>query len=149
LHYIYAELRLASTFLQSRKAAVAREITRVNPTILRVHPISEGITTKICSLFMTVESPWLIEGSMRLVSDDYMDPLLEIWVDYSRSPVAIRLAGVLDGTTRSAFLSVMDDVIFEGTNTLVIDAGAVEIGDASGAQALALVIGGHGTRVGR
>jgi len=86
---------------------------------------------------------------MRLVSDDYMDPLLEIWVDYRRSPVAIRLAGVLDGTTRSAFLSVMDDVIFEGTNTLVIDAGAVEIGDASGAQALALVIGGHGTRVGR
>jgi hypothetical protein len=75
---------------------------------------------------------------MRLVSDDYMEPLLEIWVDYSRTPVAIRLAGVLDGTTRSAFLSAMDDVIFEGTDTLVIDAGAVEIGDASGAQALAL-----------
>lgn len=87
---------------------------------------------------MTDESPWLIEGSMRFVSDDDMDPPLEIWVDYSRSPVAIRLTGVLDRTTRSAFLSVMDDLIFEGIDTFVIDAGAVEIGDASGAEALAL-----------
>ncbi len=66
-----------------------------------------------------------------------MDPLLEIWVDYDKSPVAIRLAGVLDRTTKSALLSVIDDLIFEGINTFVIDAGAVEIGDASGAEALA------------
>jgi hypothetical protein len=89
------------------------------------------------SLFMTTESPWLAEGSMRFVSDDYM-AVLEIWIDYDRSPVAIRLAGVLDRTTRSALLSVIDDLIFEGVNTFVIDAGAVEIGDASGADALTL-----------
>ena len=76
--------------------------------------------------------------SLRFVSDDYMDPLLEIWVDDSRSPVSIRLTGVLDRTTRSAFLSVLDDVILEGIDTLVIDSGALEIGDALGAEALAL-----------
>ena len=75
---------------------------------------------------------------MRFVSDDYLDPSLEIWVDYSRSPVVIRLAGVLDRTTRSALLSVMDDLIFEGIDSFVIDAGAVDIGDASGAEVLAL-----------
>jgi hypothetical protein len=46
VHYIYAELRLAATFLQSRNATVVRRVTRVNPTMLRVHPISEGIPRK-------------------------------------------------------------------------------------------------------
>ncbi len=79
-----------------------------------------------------------IEKSVRFVSDDKMDPTLEVWIDYSRSPVAVRLDGVLDGTTRSAFLSVMSDLMLEGVHTLVIDAGAVEIVDALGAEALAL-----------
>ncbi len=87
---------------------------------------------------MTADSPWINERSMRFVSDDYLDPSLEIWVDDSRSPVVIRVAGVLDRTTRSALLSVMDDLIFEGIDTFVIDAGAVDIGDASGAEVLAL-----------
>jgi anti-anti-sigma regulatory factor len=79
-----------------------------------------------------------IEISMRFVSDDKMDPILEVWIDCSRSPVAVRLDGVLDGTTRSAFLSVMSDLMLEGVQTVVIDAGAVEIVDALGAEALAL-----------
>jgi hypothetical protein len=79
-----------------------------------------------------------IEKSMRFVSDDKMDPILEVWIDHSRTPIAIRLAGVLDGTTRSAFLSVMNDLMLEGVQTVVIDTGAVEIADALGAEALAL-----------
>jgi hypothetical protein len=79
-----------------------------------------------------------IEKFMRFVSDDKMDPILEVWIDYSRSPVAVRLDGVLDGSTRSAFLSVMSDLMLEGVHTVVIDAGAVEIVDALGAEALAL-----------
>ena len=79
-----------------------------------------------------------IEKSVRFVSDDKMDPILEVWIDYSRSPVAVRLDGVLDGTTRSAFLSVMSDLMLEGVHTVVIDAGALEIVDALGAEALAL-----------
>ncbi len=78
---------------------------------------------------------------MRLVSDDKMDPLLEISIDHGRSPVAVRLDGVLDGTTRSAFLSVLGDLMLEGVQTVVINAGAVEIVDASGAEALALCHG--------
>ena len=95
-----------------------------------------GITTKICSSITVVfHDP--IEKSVRLVSDDKMDPLLEISIDYSRSPVVVRLDGVLDGTTRSAFLSVLGDLMLEGAQTVVIDAGAVIV-DASGAEALAL-----------
>ena len=75
---------------------------------------------------------------MRFVSDDKMDPILEVWIDYSRSRVAVRLDGVLDGTTRSAFLSLMSDLMLEGVQTVVIDAEAVEIVDALGAEALAL-----------
>jgi hypothetical protein len=59
---------------------------------------------------------------MRFVSDDKMDPILEVWIDYRRSPVAVRLDGVLDGATRSAFLSVMSDLMLEGVQTVVIDA---------------------------
>ena len=75
---------------------------------------------------------------MRFVSDDKMDPILEVWIDHSRTPIAIRLAGVLDGTTRSAFLSVMNDLMLEGVQTVVIDAGTVDVVDACGAEALAL-----------
>jgi hypothetical protein len=75
---------------------------------------------------------------MRLVNDDKMDPSLEIWIDYSPSSVAVRLVGVLDGTTRSAFLSVMDDLMNEGMHTIEINAGAVEITDELGAAALRL-----------
>jgi hypothetical protein len=108
----------------------------VNPTNLRARTISEGITTKICSpIVAELHDP--IEKSMRFVSDDKMDPILEMWIDYSRSPVAVRLDGVLDGATRSAFLSVMSDLMLEGVQTVVIDAGAVEIVDALGAEALA------------
>jgi len=105
---------------------------------LRVRPIFEGITARICSLPMVAELHDPIEKSVRFVSDDKMDPTLEVWIDYSRSPVAVRLDGVLDGTTRSAFLSVMSDLMLEGVHTVVIDAGALEIVDALGAEALAL-----------
>ena len=85
---------------------------------------------------------------MRFVGDDKMDPLLELSIDYSHSPVAVRLDGVLDGTTRSAFLSVMGDLMLEGVQTVVIDAGAVEVVDAFGAEALALCHTCYEKRVG-
>jgi ABC-type transporter Mla MlaB component len=73
---------------------------------------------------------------MRFVSDDDVDPQLEIWVDCSQSPVAVRLTGVLDRTTRAAFLSLMDELILEGVQTFVMNTGAVEVADALGAEAL-------------
>ena len=75
---------------------------------------------------------------MRFVSDDDMDPRLEIWIDCSRSPVAVQLAGVLDRTTRAAFLSLMDELILEAVQTFVMNTGAAEVADASGAEALVL-----------
>jgi hypothetical protein len=75
---------------------------------------------------------------MRFVSDDDMDPRLEIWIDCSRSPVAVQLAGVLDRTTRAAFLSLMDELILEGVQNFVMNTGAAEVADASGAEALVL-----------
>ena len=75
---------------------------------------------------------------MRIVNDDKMNPSLEIWIDYSPSSVAVRLVGVLDRTTRSALLSVMDDLMHEGMSTIEINAGEVEVTDELGAEALRL-----------
>jgi anti-anti-sigma regulatory factor len=77
---------------------------------------------------------WTTSGP--LVCDPYMCPALEIWIDKCPSPTAIRLSGILDGSTEGTFLRLMDDLLAEGVRHLIIDAAAVEIGDPSGAEAL-------------
>jgi anti-anti-sigma regulatory factor len=69
--------------------------------------------------------------------DGCMRPTLEIWIDEFTSPVTIRLAGVLDRTTEIPFLRFIDELLVGGVRHLMIDAGAVEVGDVSGASALA------------
>jgi anti-anti-sigma regulatory factor len=73
------------------------------------------------------------EGS---ACDRFMRPALEIWIDERTSPAIIRLTGVLDQTTEGTFLRFMDELLVEGVRDLLMDAGRVEIGDASGASAL-------------
>ena len=74
---------------------------------------------------------------MRFLNEDGMDPALEIWVDEDRTHAIVRLLGALDRTTRVALLSFVDDLITEGVQLFVVDAGQAEITDASGATALA------------
>jgi hypothetical protein len=135
----YAELRLTSPFLQPPQHKVGSLAigAGAHPMKLRVRPIFEASLREYART-ESLNSMTQIEQSMRFVSDDKMDPILEVWIDHSRFPVAVRLDGVLDGTTRSAFLSVMSDLMLEGVHSVVIDAGAVEIGDALGAEALAI-----------
>ena len=135
----YAELRLTSPFLQPPQHKVGSLAigAGAHPMKLRVRPIFEASLREYART-ESLNSMTQIEQSMRFVSDDKMDPILEISIDCSHSPVAVRLKGVLDGTTRSAFLSVMSDLMLEGVHSVVIDAGAVEIGDALGAEALAI-----------
>jgi hypothetical protein len=70
------------------------------------------------------------------VGDPSMCPVLEIRIDQCTSPVTICLTGILDTTTEGTFLRVMDELLAEGVQHLMIDAGAAEVGDASGASAL-------------
>ena len=77
---------------------------------------------------------WTTSGGW--VSDPSMCPALEIRIDQCTSPATICLTGLLDGTTEGTFLRVMDELLAEGVRHLMIDAGAVEVGDASGASAL-------------
>jgi len=72
-----------------------------------------------------------------LVTDDKMDPMLEIWVDDGRSPVVVRLVGTFDDTTSTSLLSVMGDLLREGVQQSTIEMAGVEI-VAPEAPALAL-----------
>jgi len=73
---------------------------------------------------------------MGFVSTDDVDPTLEMSVDESRPRVTIRLFGVLDRTTRRAFVSVVDNLISGGFSSFSMDMRQAEIPDASGATAL-------------
>jgi len=72
---------------------------------------------------------------MRFASADEMVPALEIWIDDGRSPVTVRLVGVLDRTTRTSLLTVTDELIVKGVRHFAIDAREVEIVDALGMAA--------------
>jgi len=63
-------------------------------------------------------------------------PVLEIWIDELTSPATIRLEGVLDRTTEGPFLRFIDQLLLDGVRHLMIDAGAVEVGDVTGGSAL-------------
>jgi anti-anti-sigma regulatory factor len=67
-----------------------------------------------------------------------MDPVLEVWIEDHTSPVRICLAGLLDSSTSASLLSLTEQLICEGAKDFVVDAGALEIGDAPGANALTI-----------
>jgi len=77
------------------------------------------------------------EGEMTVWLAGEIDPALEISVDDTRSPVTIRLVGVLDETTSARFLSVIGDLILEGLRRFEVDTVRAVV-DASGASALTL-----------
>jgi anti-anti-sigma regulatory factor len=71
------------------------------------------------------------------ICDGGMEPELEISVDEGSSPVIIRMAGMLDSSTRRSLLSLLDQLLAEDMHSFILDAGDLAIGDASGADALA------------
>jgi STAS domain len=81
-----------------------------------------------------ISGGWTVSGDSGW--DTSVRPALEIWIDDLTSPATIRLEGVLDRTTEGPFLRFIDELLLEGVRHLMIDAGAVEVGDVSGASAL-------------
>jgi STAS domain/NAD dependent epimerase/dehydratase family len=86
-----------------------------------------------------ISGGWAVSGDSGW--DTSVHPALEIWIDEFTSPATIRLEGVLDRTTEGPFLRFIDELLLEGVRHLMIDAGAVEVGDVSGANALAKLRG--------
>jgi anti-anti-sigma regulatory factor len=71
--------------------------------------------------------------------DDGMEPILEIWLDDRSAPAIIRMAGVLDQRTKRSLLSLVDHLFAQGARHFLVDAGDLEIGDASGANELTML----------
>jgi hypothetical protein len=67
-----------------------------------------------------------------------MEPALEIWLDTRSLPAIIRLAGLLDGTTRRSLQSAVEHLFVLGFRDFEVDAGGLAIGDASGASELTM-----------
>ena len=74
---------------------------------------------------------------MLSLSDDKMDPVLEISIGYELSAVRVVLTGVLDASTAGTFVSFLGDLMLDGFKDLVLDIGQAKI-DASGASAVML-----------
>jgi anti-anti-sigma regulatory factor len=75
---------------------------------------------------------------MTLWPSDKMDPVLEIWIDDGTSPIAVRLHGLLDATTRSPLLSMMDELLGSGGRKFLIDIRDAYVCEACGVELLAL-----------
>lgn len=75
---------------------------------------------------------------MTLQPSDKMDPVLEIWIDDGSSPLAVRLHGLLDATTRSALLAQIDELLGNGARQFLIDVRGAYVCDANGLELLAL-----------
>ena len=63
------------------------------------------------------------------------DVALEMWIDATSDPVAIRLAGVLDESTGANLLGVVEDCVAQGQLVFDLDTSAVRI-DSSGVQVI-------------
>ena len=63
------------------------------------------------------------------------DVALEMWIDVSSEPVAIRLAGVLDESTGANLLSVVRDCVDQGRLEFDLDTSALRV-DRSGWQVI-------------
>jgi hypothetical protein len=80
-------------------------------------------------------TPWWAQMD-RTVCDDGMEPALEIWLDDRAPPAIIRMTGVLDQSSKQSLLSLVDDLFGQGIRHFLVDAGDLQIGDASGANEL-------------
>lgn len=74
---------------------------------------------------------------MTILSDDRMSPALEISIAYTPSQVTVELVGVLDGSTRGTFLTLMGDLILEGFQHLTVNIEQATV-DTAGVSALTL-----------
>jgi hypothetical protein len=63
------------------------------------------------------------------------DVALEMWIDVTSEPVAIRLAGVLDASTGANLLSVVRDCVAQGRLDFDLDTSALRV-DGSGWQVI-------------
>ncbi len=63
----------------------------------------------------------LVDGAWR------SDVALEMWIDVTSEPVAIRLAGVLDESTGANLLNVVGDCVAEGQKDFHFDTSALHI----------------------
>jgi anti-anti-sigma regulatory factor len=72
---------------------------------------------------------------------DKMDPVLEIWIDDGMTPATVRLHGLLDATTRSPLLSLMDELLDSGIRKFLIDIKDAYVCEACGVEVLALCQG--------
>jgi hypothetical protein len=63
------------------------------------------------------------------------DVALEMWIDVSSEPVAIRLAGVLDESTGANLLAVVRDCVAQGRLEFDLDTSALHV-DRSGWQVI-------------
>ena len=76
---------------------------------------------------------------MTVWPSDKMDPVLEIWIDDRTTPITMRLHGLLDATTRSPLLSLMDELLGSGDRTIpLIDIKDAYVCEACGIDLLAL-----------
>lgn len=72
---------------------------------------------------------------MDLATDDRMDPVLEVSIDDSSSPVIIELVGALDHGTKAGLSSRIDQPLSERFREFTMDLDGAIV-DASGAWAL-------------
>jgi hypothetical protein len=79
---------------------------------------------------------WAI-GESRLEVDRAWrnDVALEMWIDATSDPVAIRLAGVLDESTGANLLSVVEDCVAQGQLDFDFDTSALRV-EGSGWQVI-------------
>jgi len=63
------------------------------------------------------------------------DVALEMWIDVTSDPVAIRLAGVLDDSTGANLLRVVEDCVAQGRLDFDLDTSALRV-DGSGWQVI-------------
>ena len=64
------------------------------------------------------------------------DVALELWVDVSRQPVSVRLAGTLDGSTAVNLVAVVEELIAEGVREFDLQTAGLRVVGPEGAGAL-------------
>ena len=77
------------------------------------------------------------DGSIRELVDDawHNDVALEMWIDVTTEPVAIRLAGVLDVSTGANLFNVIADCLDQGQRDFNLDTGELRM-EATGWQVM-------------
>lgn len=76
-------------------------------------------------------------GSMRELADGAWrnDVALEMWIDVTSEPIAIRLAGALDESTGANLLDVVVDCVAQGRRDFHLDTSALHM-DSAGWQVM-------------